>query len=353
MKKVIIVILLTVVSVGAIVFKLFSNKEVAEGRIYRRDPAERVLVEVQAAAEQAVSPTQSYVGTFRPNREVTLVSEGQGKVVALYVEEGDFVTAEKPLMQIDKQLLEAQLTGAAAAYEDALRDVERYTQVVSGDAMPKMQLDKARLALAAAESQLKVLKTQIAKTTLVAPFSGFLTAKMIDIGAMAAPSVPVGVLTDMAQVKLVVQVPEEQIGQFVKGQSVEVMVGSRQGPVVQGKVLMTDMKGDASHHFGVSILVPNPSGQIRAGMFGYVRPLSPASAAKKTLTVSRKALVGTRQDPKVFIVENGQAVLRSIRTGSEDESQLEVTEGLASGDMVVVSGLINLAHGTPVQIQHQ
>lgn len=353
MKRILVISLLVIIAIASIAFKLLNNKEIAEAKVYKRDVHEKALVQTAPVDFQQFGVEQAYVGTFQINREVTLSAEGQEKITGWFFQEGDFVKLGQTLVQLDKSLLEAQLIAAEASYTDAKADVQRYTNAVEGNALPKMQLDKANLALAAAESQLAVLKNQISKTKVLAPFSGYITAKLSDVGAVVAPSVPLGTLTDVSVLKLVINVPEEMVHQFQKGQRVQIETRVAELPkMYTGTVNFVGVKGDAAHNFPVSILVNNPQASLKAGMFAYVKKSGSKGQITEALAIPRSALIGSAQQPKVFVAENGKAQLRNIQLGSENETHIQVLAGIREGEQVVTTGLINLFDGKSIKTQN-
>jgi multidrug efflux pump subunit AcrA (membrane-fusion protein) len=112
------------------------------------------------------------------------------------------------------------------------------------------------------------------------------------------------------------------------------------------------VKADDARRFPVELELTNdPAHQLKAGMFGTA--LFGTGTPRETLLISRNAITGSIKMPKVYVVENGKAVLREIRIGSANDHQVEVTGGLTEGEMVITSGQINLDNNVSVKIINQ
>ena len=347
MKKIIIIIGI-VIAIGLTAWKLSENKKTAEEKVYRHDPNTKVLVKTAKVAMQDLNQVKQWLGTFEPNREIKITSETNGKVIKVGISEGERVEAGQLIAQIDSDILQYQLITAQANYEETQADVKRYQNLTKGEAIAQIQLEKANLSMKAAESQLKVLQKQLKNTTVTAPFSGTITAKLFDIGSVVAPNAPLAQLTDISQLKLIINVPEKDILKFKEGQQVQVNTDVFPDQQFAGRVTMISAKGDNAHNYPVQILVNN-GGQnmLRAGMYGSV--IIDNNLKTSALTIPRMALIGTAKQPQVYVIENGKAVLRDIQVGMANEEVYEVIAGLKEGETVITAGQVNLENGTLVK----
>lgn len=347
MKKLIIALVI-VVAIGLTAWKLSENKKVAEEKVYRNDPNTKVLVKTDKVILQELRQPQTWLGTFEPNREIRILAETNGKVVKVGISEGDRVSAGQLIAQVDSDILQYQLLAAQANYDETQADVKRYQNLTKGEAVAQIQLEKANLAAKSAESQLKVLQKQLKNTTIVAPFSGTITAKMFDLGSVLGAGAPLAQLTDISAVKLVINVPEKDILKFKEGQSVNVATDVFPEQQFAGRVSMISAKGDNAHNYPVQILVSNSNANLlRAGMYGSVVFDNVLSAS--TLTIPRAALIGTAKQPQVYVVENGKAQLRDIQIGAGTNEFYEVIAGLKEGETIILSGQVNLENGILVR----
>lgn len=347
MKKILIIIGI-VIAIGLTAWKLSENKKIAEEKVYRNDPNTKVLVKTAKVALQELNQVKQWLGTFEPSREIRITSETSGKVVKVGIGEGDKVEAGQLIAQVDSDILQYQLIAAQANYEEAQADVKRYQNLTKGEAVAQIQLEKANLAMKAAESQLKILQKQLKNTTVTAPFSGTITAKMFDLGSVVAPGVPVAQLTDISLLKLIINVSEIDIMKFKEGQQVQINTDVFPNQSFAGQVSMISAKSDNAHNFPVQILVNNGGqNRLRAGMYGSV--IVDNNLETSTLTIPRTALIGTAKQPQVYVMENGKSILRDIKVGMANKEVYEVTAGLKEGETVIIAGQVNLENGTLVK----
>ena len=124
---------------------------------------------------------------------------------------GDIVQQGQTLIQLDNSLLKLQLQTIEVQIEGLQDDVKRYTILTEADAVQGVQLEKAKLGLKSAKVQRATIQEQINKTTIKAPFSGVVTAKLSEIGAFAAPGVPLLQITDLNILKFTVNVAENNL----------------------------------------------------------------------------------------------------------------------------------------------
>ncbi|MCB9337950.1 MAG: efflux RND transporter periplasmic adaptor subunit [Lewinellaceae bacterium] len=348
MKKLILPILaLGLLTLTA--FKLFNNKAVAEEKVYRHDPEQKILVAAEPVGLQSLSKSTQWLGTFQPNREMTVSSETMGRVTYMGVKEGDHIAAGSIVAKLDDETLHLQLKAAEVAWENAKNDVAHYTALVKGDAVPQMQLDKAILQLSSAESQVMLLRKQIRMSTIRAGISGIVTEKMFEPGTVVSPGAPLVQITDIATLKLTLDVPEAEISKVKIGQAIEVKSDVYPGAAFKGTVSLIGSKGDGAHNFPVEIQVANSSkNPLKAGMYGTVS--LGENLSSESLAIPKEALVGSAKNAQVYVVQDGKAVLKDITLGASNEQYYEVLNGLSAGETVVVSGQINLRDGANVNV---
>ncbi len=346
-----IIIVGLVIALGAWTYTtLMANKETVEDKVYRRDFTRRIPVQTVAVKRQSLSQSRRLLGTFEPNRELDITAQIQGEVVHDAISEGQTVHQGTLVAKIDEEQLQFQLVAAEADYQDAVREVRRYEALTAGEAVPKVQLDKAQLRLASAESQLQVLKKQIRQTRIVAPFAGVITAKLFERGTVVAPGMPLAHLTDIATLKLIVQLPEEDLLIFQRGQEVMVKTDVHPAAKYLGTVVMVGAKGDEAHNFPVHVRVQNSDEYpLRAGMYGFIQ--FDQTDRPETLVIPRDALVGSSRNAHIYVVRDSVAYLESIALGETAGGELEVVSGLQPGQQVVVSGQINLTDSAQVSVR--
>jgi RND family efflux transporter MFP subunit len=351
MKTKVIIFSIIAVLVFSVAFTLKSNKHTVENSVYRPDPEKKILVQAATATRVQFDRNFTYTGTFAPFREVMLQAQVYGEVKAVYFDEGDKVGAGKTLIQIDDAILRAQYAAADANYRTAKRNLERYESAAASGGVSNLQLDNLKLNLATTESQLKQLARQIELSRISAPFSGTMTLRSVEPGSLAGANA-LARISDIAQLKLEISVPEKEIGMFRTGETVQISTDIYPDKAFKGTVDYVSDRADNAHNYDVKIVLKNNSASpLKAGMYGTA--MMKKGLGKETLIIPRSALLGSAKNPQVFVVRNDKAVLTRIQTGSTGDDAVEVLEGLEEGDQVVTTGHINLADGSNVTIANK
>jgi RND family efflux transporter MFP subunit len=347
-KKNIAIISIAIILLLLTILKLKSNKEKAAQKIYIHDSEAPILVETQRPEQHTFESSFNYLGSFEPNRQNTIGSDASGKLIRLDIKEGDRVNQGQVIAKIDDELLQIQLQNVDVSIEGQLNDDRRNEVLSKEKAIPDVQIEKTKLGLKSAELQKKQLLKQLKNTTIVAPFSGVITKKNVDLGSVIGPGSPIVEITDISSLKLTISVPERDILKFKNGQPVEVKADVYGNRSFKGRVTYLAVQADKSHNFKVQVTVPNTANELMAGMYGTVS-LSNSSPVT-ALSVPRKALVGSTKNPQVYVVKNGRAKLTTFNAGTSDGDYVEVISGISSQDKIVTKGQVNIQDNTNVKI---
>jgi len=349
MKRIISIAIVSIVVIALIVVKLFSNKKAAEEKIFIYDAKQAILVEAEHPITHTFERSMSFLGTFEANHQNNIASDGSGKLVELLVKEGDAVGQGQVLARLDNELTQLQIENAKLNIEQLKNDNIRFSNLRRDQAVSAMEAEKMELALKSAEVQLKQLQKQLKSSTIVAPFSGVVTKRLVDLGSMVMPGTPIVELTDISTLKLTISVPERDVMKFKKGQKVIANADIYGRDEYNGSVSMIAVQADGSHNFKIQTTIQNTGvNKIMAGMYGSVALENSTSVT--TLAVSRKALVGSSKNPQVYVVRNGKSILTSFSAGTSDGEYIEVVSGLSKSDVIVVKGQVNLENNSNVKL---
>lgn len=347
MKKTLIYIGVALALIALVVFQLKSNKETTVKRVYQYDKEQAINVQAITLKFESVNNDISFTGTFEPNKETKVSAEIQGKINSVLADVGSVVKKGQSLIQLDNSLLKLQLQTAEIQIEGLENDVKRYTVLAKADAIQGVQLEKTTLALKSAKVQKATLIEQINKTNIVAPFSGIVTAKLTEEGAFAAPGIPLLQITDISQLKFIVNVPEQELSQFETNQKYALTADAYPQTVLSGKVTMTGSKANMGNSFPVQFSVNNTSDlKIKSGMFGKVELKNDSEG--EHIIIPASAIVGTNIQPQIYMVKNGKAKLQDITISSRFQNKVLVSNGLTEGDVIITNGFINLFDGANV-----
>jgi RND family efflux transporter MFP subunit len=287
-----------------------------------------------------------------------------GRITGIPVKVGDQVKAGQTLVEVDDELkliaveqARAALLAAETNLAKARRDVERAEKLFAAGDVADVELEGNRLAYRSADAQakgaavnLKYAERQLADTRIKSPVAGSVAAKMVELGEMVTPGKVVANIVDTGNLKVLVSIPEDQIGKVRVSQEVSLQVDSDPGRTFHGTVASVGSKADArsAHTYPVEIAVgKEATGRFKVGMFARVE--IQASNVANALTIPKEALMGGKEKPSVFVVVNDVAKAQPVKLGITNGERHEVVEGLKEGDLVVTFGSHSLKDGTPVQ----
>jgi membrane fusion protein (multidrug efflux system) len=351
LKKYAYLWILAAICLGVIGWKLYTNKKIIENEA-KISLVERahVPVEVVIPKMESLSNKLETNGIFLPAKEMFVISETAGRVVSVNKNKGEWVKEGEVIAKVDEELLRIELEATEANIAKLKKDKERLDNLISGEAVPKNKIEDIELGLLAAEAKQKGLQKQIANTSIKAPMTGTMGLRFIERGSVIGPGIQVAQITNLEKLFLMVKVIERDILQVKKGQSVTVYADVYPNKAIQGKVTNIGLRADNAFNYDVEIEAPNLPGQpLRSGM--HAKAIFEFSNNRKGLVLPRKAITGSLQDPKVYVVENDSfAIERPVKLGISAGEKVELTSGLTEGERVVVSGQLNLSNGARVQI---
>jgi len=348
MKK-LIYILIPIMLIAIVAARLKSNKATTQSKVYQYDKQQPINIQVDTLKPVDGNGEYFYIGTFGPDKESRISSEVQGKVNTIYVDEGSVVKKGQPLVQLDNSLLKLQLQSVEVQIEGLQADVDRYSILMQADAVQGVQLEKAELGLKAAQVQRSTLLEQISKTTVKAPFSGIITAKLTEAGAFAAPGVPLVQVSDIANLKFTVNVPEHDLNTFTTRASVQIVPDVYPELQFSGTLAMVGSKGNAGNSFPVQFNVRNTSDlKVKSGMFGKL--FLKQTETEKQIVIPASAIAGSAVQPQVYLISNEKATLQDITVSKRVGNKAIVGSGLKEGDVIATGGFINLFDGANVVV---
>jgi len=346
--KNIINILILIALVVLIVLKLKDNKEVVENRVYQYDKEKPIKVFTQIVSNETIDAKQAFTGTFQPVKEGKIIADVQGKIVKYYIDEGAKVRTGQPLVKLDASMLQDQLHQVDIQIETLEKDLARYQVLAAADAIPGIKLEKVQQGIKTAKSQKQAILTKMSKTTIKAPFNGVVTKKFQEIGAFAAPGIPLVLLTDINKLKFTITVPEQNLSLFKKGNKYTITTDTYPDMKIEGKVIRIGNKGNMSNSFPVQFEVRNSKDKkLKANMFGRVK-IDATTEETKAIVIPISATVGSEIQPQVYLIKEGKAMLTNVTIGFRFENKAVVTSGVNEGDVIVTSGFINLFDGANV-----
>lgn len=351
-RRIILPILIVIVVIIAIVAKLGSNKEKMEANAAISNQKATIFpVTVVNPKNDTISQDFEMNGNFIADHDLNFVSEVSGRIKMLNIENGDYVTAGKVIATLDNEQTAIDLNLAQASLDKAKADLSKYEAMLAGNAASKQQVEDARMTLQSAKSKVDGLKRQMRLSTIVAPISGVISDLKVEKGSYLSPGTPIAQIVDIKSLKMSVKLLDNQVVRLKNEQPVVIIPDLYSNTEIPGKVSSIAPKADNSRRYDTEIKFVNPAKTpLKSGMTGKVQ--FRLGGSKEALTIPMKCLVGSVQDPKVYVIDGEHAKLVTIQIGSIDEDKMEIVSGLKTSDQVVATGQLNLTDGSRINIIH-
>lgn len=308
-----------------------------------------VPVDAAAVRVDTVLRTIEAVGTLTANESATLRPEEPGAIVEISFVEGQAVEQGALLLRIDDTLLQAQLDQAQASLVLSQANYERAAALAARGSGTQRARDEALQALQYDQAAVVLAEERVRKTRIVAPFAGVLGLRSVSIGDYISVGQALVTLQDISILKIDFRIPELFLAEVGLDQELRVRVDALPGRDFTGSVYAIDPQVDVNGRaLVIRATLPNPDNQLRPGLFARVDVI--LERREKALLIPESALMPTKDGQFVFKVVEGAAQLVPVKIGLRQEGEVEITEGLAEGDIVVTGGQLKLQSGVPVML---
>jgi membrane fusion protein (multidrug efflux system) len=288
--------------------------------------------------------TEEVVGTVRAKLHASIEAKVSGRVERMLGAPGQTVKAGDLLVQIDAREIQARLDQAIAVRDQASLELERLGKLLEQRAVSRQEYDNIQARQRVAVATMIEAETMLDYTKVTAPFGGTITRKYADVGDLAAPGKPLLDMEDSQALRFEADVPEALIGYLHQGESLRVRVSSATNDLPAVVSEIAPAAETASRTFLVKLDLPAGTG-IRAGQFGRV---TVSFGQSPSLRVPAEAVVRRGQMEIVFVVKDGRAGLRLVKSGRRLGNELELVSGMDSGEKIVIRGAAALRDGQQV-----
>ncbi len=297
---------------------------------------------------QALDNKVLTTGTVLANEEVDLKSEVNGKITKILFREGSYVKEGDLLVKINDADLQAQLQSAKSRLE-LQKDTEyRQKQLLEKEAISQEDYDMTANQLQVNEAEVELIKAQIAKTEIRAPFSGIIGLKNVSEGSFVTNSMIIASLQNINPIKIDFSIPERYSSMVDVGDEINFTItGSDKNYV--GKVYAIEPKIDpVTRTLKLRALCPNTGREILPGSFANIQLV--LKKIENAILIPSEALIPDIKGQKVFIYRSGKATPQQVGTGIRTDINVQLTSGVAEGDTIITSGMLQLRPGVPVTI---
>ena len=284
--------------------------------------------------------------TIRPAERAVIAARLTGTIATLPWGLGQSVHAGDLLLTLSAPEAEARVRQAQAQLAEAGRAAERERTLVAKGVNPPDTLRDAEDRLRFAEATLAEAEAVLAFASVRAPFDGVVTAKHVLTGDLATPGLPLLVLESSQHLRAEGTIPERLASNLHIGDSLSVTLDDAAVPVA-GRIEELSSAADAVSR-SLLVRIALPAGPARSGQFARLQVPAGEAAA---LVVPPEALSRFGQIERVFVVADGRATLRLVRSGRGSAAGIELLSGVNAGETVVLAPPAALRDGSPVTIQ--
>ena len=348
------ILIVVIALVGVIVYTLYGNKKEMNEQATAVPEEFAIPIHTAIVGEKTVSNGLTATGKFKGWEEVTLVAESQGSIQYLKVEEGQKISKGQVIAKVDAVSLSSQLSSANSAFTKAEKDVARYERLEKVGAVSQSSLEEARIQMENARANIAQINQQLSFTVIKSPINGVVNKLMVEETSFVMPGNNIAEIVQIDKLKIIVNVAEDNLSKIKEGQAVSIKTDVFPLKEFIGKVSNISVKADVSRKFQVTIEVVNRQDyDLRAGLFAEVNFNALKGNDTQAMFIPREAIVGSLQNPSVYIVKDSIVNLHKIKVGAVINGDVAVLEGLQNGQEVVTKGIINLTEGTKVKITNK
>lgn len=313
-----------------------------------RGGSQALPVEALVITPQLFEDNIFTTGTLHASEEVELRPEISGRVVGVQFQEGKHVSQGDVLVKINDEELQAQLKRKKLEEKLAAEDERRKKALLDINGISQEEYDKSLNSLDMIKAEREVIESQIAKTQIVAPFDGVIGLRYVSEGSFITPTTRVATIQDLDSLKVEFSVPERYATQIHEGTRVMVQVGSSQ-EWREGIVYAAEAKVDQdTRTIKARAVLPYTDGHLIPGSFSKVKIT--LQQYPDAVMIPSGAVVPQLEGDFVFVCRNGSAHSVPVTVGVRTDRDVQITDGLTSGDTLITTGLLQLTEGKAVTL---
>jgi len=288
-------------------------------------------------------------GAIEANESVVLRSEVSGLVTGIFFKEGSTVSKGTTLVKVNDRDIQAQLADALTKQKLSSTNESRAKQLLAKGAVSQEEYDIALADLKSLQAQSQLIRAQLAKTTILAPFSGRIGLRNISEGTYLTPNTVIANLVSTNPVKITFSIPEKYAGQVKIGSEISFTTDGS-AKINTGKVYAIEPGiNTATRTLQIRALAPNENQLLLPGAFATIKLA--LNSVDDAILVPNEAIVPVLKGKMVFIQKNGKAEEVMVQAGTRTDENIVITSGLKVGDTVLTSGSMSLKKGSPVKVQ--
>ena len=308
-----------------------------------------IAVEIMKVQSTKLAQSITAVGSLRSDESVVIRPEVAGRIAEILFSEGARVVAGAPLVRLDASVQRAELAQADANLSLSKSKLERAADLQTKGFISSQAKDEADNNSRVAQAAYDLAAAKLTKLEVKAPFSGIVGLRLVSIGDYVKDGQDIVNLEGVDPLKVDFRVPEIFLKQVAVGQALQIGLDAFPNKIFDGRVFAINPLVDTNgRSIVIRAIVKNGEARLRPGMFARVRLLFAEN--QDSLTVPEQSLFPVGDDLYLYKAIDGRAQRVKVDIGQRRQGQVEITQGLKVGDIIVTAGQSKLKDGATIKV---
>ncbi|WP_313410060.1 efflux RND transporter periplasmic adaptor subunit [Stutzerimonas kunmingensis] len=325
-------------------------------------PKPAIDVETEIARRMDWQSRLPAIGTLKASQGIDLSVEIAGTITDVQFQSGEKVSKGQAIVLLDSEMEQASLASAEADLNLSRLEFQRARSLLDRQAISRSEYDRLNAELQKAAASVAQLRASLSKKRILAPFSGTIGIRQVDVGDYIAAGTPIATLQDLTTLYVDFFLAEQHVPLLKLGQRVQLQVAAYPGERFEGVISALNPKVETTtRNVQVRAELGNPDGRLLPGMFADLQVLLPTETAQ--VVVPETAITYTLYGNSVLLVTEGTppegvssdepylvVERRFVTTGERRDGLTVVLDGLEGGEQVITAGQLKLDSDTHVAI---
>lgn len=325
-------------------------------------PKPAINVETELARRMDWQSRLPAIGTLKASQGIDLSVEIAGTITDVQFQSGEKVSKGQAIVLLDSEMEQASLASAEADLNLSRLEFQRARSLLDRQAISRSEYDRLNAESQKAAASVAQLRASLSKKRILAPFSGTIGIRQVDVGDYIAAGTPIATLQDLSTLYVDFFLAEQHVPLLKLGQRVQLQVAAYPGERFEGVISALNPKVETTtRNVQVRAELGNPDGRLLPGMFADLQVLLPTETAQ--VVVPETAITYTLYGNSVLLVTEGTppegvssdepylvVERRFVTTGERRDGLTVVLDGLEGGEQVITAGQLKLDSGTHVAI---
>lgn len=290
-------------------------------------------------------------GTIMASESTEIHAETSGRLVELHITEGAYVKKGDLLAKLYDGDLQAEMHKLDVQLKIAEQTEKRQAELVKIQGISQQEYDLSLLEVLNLKADMDIIREDIRKTEIRAPFSGKLGFRNISPGAYITPATVMTTISQVNQLKVQFSVPERYGAKLIKGLPITFEVdgsGKRFSATVIASEIMID---EATRSLAIRATVNEKDPALIPGVFAKVKLVLEQNTDALMIPNNSVILLGRKK--QIYVYQSGKAMPKEIVTGIRDSANIQVLTGINPGDTVITSAILFLRPGLEVNLSEK